>query len=80
LESLKATAEPLLSKAITPTKAIEELLKDNALQLWVKQGMGIHRDKRSTCAFCRQDLPHDIWQVLDEHFSKESGDLETALD
>ncbi|MBH2067568.1 MAG: AAA family ATPase, partial [Burkholderiales bacterium] len=80
LESLKATAEPLLSKVITPTKAIEELLKDNALQLWVKQGMGIHRDKRSTCAFCRQDLPHDIWQVLDEHFSKESGDLETALD
>lgn len=80
LESLTASAEPLLSKAITPTKAIEELLKDSALQLWVKQGMGHHREKRDTCAFCRQDLPHDIWQVLDEHFSKESGDLETALD
>lgn len=69
-----------MSKAITPTKAIEELLKDSALQLWVKQGMGYHREKRDTCAFCRQDLPHDVWQVLDEHFSKESGDLETALD
>jgi wobble nucleotide-excising tRNase len=80
LVSLTATAEPLLSKAITPTKAIEELLKDSALQLWVKQGMGHHRQKRGTCAFCRQDLPHDIWQVLDEHFSKESDDLETALD
>lgn len=80
LESLTATATPLLSKAITPTKAIEELLKDSALQMWVKQGMGHHREKRDTCAFCRQDLPHDIWQVLDEHFSKESGDLETALD
>lgn len=80
LDSFTATAEPLLSKAITPTKAIEELLKDSALQLWVKQGMGHHREKRSTCAFCRQDLPHDIWQVLDEHFSKESGDLETSLD
>lgn len=80
LESLTATAEPLLSKTITPTKAIEELLKDSALQLWVKQGMGHHREKRDTCAFCRQDLPHDIWQVLDEHFSKESGDLETSLD
>lgn len=80
LESLSAAAEPLLSKTITPTKAIEELLKDSALQLWVKQGMGHHREKRDTCAFCRQDLPHDIWQVLDEHFSKESGDLETALD
>lgn len=80
LASLTATATPLLSKTITPTKAIEELLKDSALQLWVKQGMGHHREKRDTCAFCRQDLPHDIWQVLDEHFSKESGDLETALD
>lgn len=80
LESLTSTAEPLLSKAITPTKAIEELLKDSALQLWVKQGMGHHREKRGACAFCRQDLPHDIWQVLDEHFSKESGDLEAALD
>lgn len=25
-------------------------------------------------------MPHDIWQTLDEHFSKESGDLETDLD
>lgn len=80
LDSLTATAEPLLSKTITPTKAIEELLKDSALQLWVKQGMGHHREKRGTCAFCRQDLPHDIWQVLDEHFSKESSELETSLD
>ena len=80
LESLTAIAEPLLSKAITPTKAIEELLKDSALQLWVKQGMLHHRKKRDTCAFCQQNLPHDIWHVLDEHFSKESGDLETALD
>lgn len=80
LNTLTATAEPLLSKTITPTKAIEELLKDSALQLWVKQGIGHHREKRDTCAFCRQKLPHDIWQVLDEHFSKESGDLEAALD
>lgn len=80
LESLTVTAAPLLSKTITPTKAIEELLKDSALQMWVKQGMEHHREKRDTCAFCRQDLPHDIWQVLDEHFSKESDDLEMALD
>lgn len=80
LEALTAAVAPLLSKTITPTKAIEELLKDSTLQIWVKQGMGHHREKRDTCAFCRQDLPHDIWQVLDEHFSKESVDLETALD
>lgn len=79
-DSLRDKAEPLLSKAITPTKPIQELLNDSVLQLWVKQGVAHHRDKRDTCAFCRQSLPHDIWLTLDEHFSKESGDLETALD
>lgn len=80
LDSLSSTAAQLLSKEITPTKPIQELLNDSVLQLWVKQGIGHHRDKRDTCAFCHQSLPHNIWQVLDSHFSKESGDLETALD
>lgn len=80
LDSLCSTAEPLLSKEITPTKPIQELLNDSALQLWVKQGIGHHREKRDTCAFCRQALPDNIWQVLDSHFSKESGELEAALD
>lgn len=79
-DSLKGSAEPLLSKTISPTKPIQELLNDSVLQLWVKQGIGHHRDKRDTCAFCRQSLPHDIWQTLDQHFSKESGDLETVLE
>lgn len=79
-DSLKGKAEPLLSKAITPTKPIQELLNDSVLQLWVKQGIVHHRDKRDICAFCHQSLPHDIWQRLDEHFSKESDDLEIALD
>ena len=30
---------------------------DSILQLWVKDGMPHHRDKRETCAFCRQNLP-----------------------
>lgn len=80
LDSLQSTAQSLLSKEIKPTTPIQELLNDSVLQLWVKQGIGHHRDKRDTCAFCRQSLPHNIWQTLDEHFSKESGELETALD
>lgn len=80
LDFLKVKAEPLLAKVITPTRPIQELLNDSVLQLWVKQGIAHHRDKRDTCAFCRQSLPDDIWLTLDEHFSKESGDLETALD
>lgn len=78
--SLAATAEGLLQRTITPTQAIQELLNDSVLQLWVKDGMPHHRDKRDTCAFCRQELPHDIWQVLDSHFSKESTELEADID
>lgn len=80
IESIKKTAEDLLSKSINPTQPIQELLNDSVLQLWVKQGIPLHKEKRGTCAFCRQNLPHDIWQVLDSHFSKESSDLESSID
>lgn len=80
LDSLKDIAEQLLHKKITPTNPIQELLNESLLQIWVKQGMAHHRDKRTTCAFCRQSLPTDIWQTLDAHFNKESAALETDLD
>jgi wobble nucleotide-excising tRNase len=80
IESITKTAEVLLSKSITPTQPIQELLNDSVLQLWVKQGIPFHKEKRDACAFCRQNLPHDIWQVLDSHFSKESSDLESSID
>lgn len=80
IESINKVAEELLSRSIKPTLAIQELLNETALQAWVKQGIPLHKDKRDTCAFCRQNLPHDIWQVLDSHFSKESSDLESSID
>lgn len=80
IESINKVAEELLSRAIKPTLAIQELLNETALQAWVKQGIPLHKDKRDTCAFCRQNLPHDIWHILDSHFSKESSDLESSID
>jgi wobble nucleotide-excising tRNase len=80
IEPIKKVAEELLSRSIKPTLALQELLNEAALQTWVKQGIPLHREKRDTCAFCRQRLPHDIWQVLDSHFSKESSDLESSID
>lgn len=78
-DSLMSQAEPLLSKSITPTKPIQDLLNDSLLQQWVKQGISHHRNKRDACAFCQQSLPHNIWQILDEHFNQESDDLEGEL-
>lgn len=80
IDSIKTVAQELLSRSIKPTQAIQELLNETALQAWVKQGIPLHKDKRDTCAFCRQSLPHDIWQVLDSHFSEESSNLESSID
>lgn len=80
IDSIKKVSEGLLTRTIAPTQPIQELLNDSILQSWVKSGIPLHKDKRDTCAFCRQELPHDIWQVLDSHFSKESSDLESAID
>lgn len=79
IDSIKMIAEELLSRSVKPTQAIQDLLNEAALQSWVKQGIPLHKEKRDTCAFCRQDLPHDIWQIMDAHFSKESSDLESAI-
>ena len=80
ISDIKSMAQSLLGKAITPTKPIQELLNNSVLQHWVKDGIPHHRDKRDTCAFCRQELPHDIWEVLGSHFSKEFSELESSLD
>ncbi|AWI76444.1 hypothetical protein CEW83_15515 [Parazoarcus communis] len=79
-DSIKTVAKELLSRSIRPTQAIQELLNETTLQAWVRQGIPLHKDKRDTCAFCRQNLPHDIWHILDSHFSKETSDLESSID
>jgi wobble nucleotide-excising tRNase len=79
ISSLYETSKTLLTKNITPTKPIQELLDDAILQTWVKEGIPLHRGKRDHCGFCGQQLPIDLWTNLDEHFSKESTDLETDL-
>jgi len=79
LVTLRETARELLSRKITPSKPIKELLDDAVLQAWVKDGIPHHQDKRETCGFCGQKLPDDLWTKLDEHFSKESGELESAI-
>jgi len=77
--SLHSTAKNLLSKKIMPTEPIQELLDDAVLQAWVKEGIPHHKNKRNKCGFCGQTLPADLWKKLDEHFNKESADLEAAL-
>ncbi|MFJ9993735.1 AAA family ATPase [Pseudomonas putida] len=78
-KKISESCHNLLTSKVTPTSPIKELLDNNALQDWVKQGVNLHKGSRKTCAFCRQNLPHDIWDILTAHFNKESEALETKL-
>ncbi|QHS56547.1 AAA family ATPase [Mucilaginibacter sp. 14171R-50] len=71
--------ETILQQKITPSKPITELINDSLLQEWVRQGIDKHRGKRATCGFCGNDLGSDLWDKLDQHFSKESEELRNKI-
>lgn len=73
--TLAVIANNLLTRTVRPTTAIQDLLADKALQNWVKEGLAHHRDKRTTCGFCSNALPADLWAKLDAHFNLDSQAL-----
>lgn len=78
-QSLYDEVNELVTKKITPSKPIQELLDNHLLQEWVKKGQEYHYGKRDKCGFCGNPLPSELWQKLDEHFNKESEDLQGSL-
>lgn len=78
-KTILETSENLLGRVIKPSIPIQELLNDAVLTLWVRDGIEQHRGKRETCGFCGQQLPEDLWNKLDAHFSKESEELREAI-
>lgn len=79
LPSIHNIALGLSNKKIKPSVPIQELLNDAILASWVRNGIEYHRGKRIRCGFCGQNLPEDLWNRLDAHFSKESEDLREAI-
>lgn len=77
--TLVSKAKELIEKKIQASDPIQELLNDAILETWVRDGREHHKEKRSRCAFCGNDLPSDLWGKLDKHFNKESEALRTAI-
>ncbi len=70
----------LISKRITVTDTIKELLEDSLLQNWVEKGIEYHRNKHNKCAFCGNEIDPDRWKELDAHFSRESEELKQLIE
>jgi wobble nucleotide-excising tRNase len=73
------TSKDVLFRVIKPSIPIQDLLNNAVLELWVRDGIEHHKGKRTTCGFCGQKIPYDLWKKLDAHFSKESEDLRGAI-
>ncbi|MBO9682949.1 MAG: AAA family ATPase [Flavisolibacter sp.] len=79
-QSYYSTTKEIVEKRISPSKPITDLVQDALLQAWVRDGIDKHKGKRSTCGFCGNPLPADLWEKLDAHFVKESEDLRRRIE
>jgi wobble nucleotide-excising tRNase len=80
LNTVNTKAKELVTKSISRSNKIEQLLKDAILNRWVKEGRQIHKGKIDKCSFCGNYIAEERWKELDSHFDEESGKLEAELD
>lgn len=73
IPSIHKEVNELLSVIVT-AKVIERLKTNPTLNEWVKQGKDLHKDKEQ-CEFCGNDLPVDLIDNLNKHFSKDYDEL-----
>ncbi|PTQ90920.1 wobble nucleotide-excising tRNase [Nitrosomonas nitrosa] len=72
--------ETLVTKKISESDKIEELVKDAILNRWVNDGRTHHKDKRVNCAFCGNFITEERWVKLERHFDEESEKFEKDID
>jgi len=80
LATLNIKAKELVTKSISSSNKIEQLLKDAILNRWVKEGRQLHKEKLEQCSFCGNDISLERWKELDSHFDEESEKLEKEID
>ena len=67
-----------VTKKITLTKTLQELVENELLQDWVDRGREVNKD-RKRCAFCGNPISEERWEEINAHFSKESEELKNCL-
>lgn len=68
-----------LLERIATANVIDKLKEDVNLEKWVKEGLSLHIDK-SICQFCGNELPEDLLDNLNKHFSEEYSHLINEID
>lgn len=79
-ENINSKAKELVTKSISSSDKIEQLLKDAIINRWVKEGRQIHKDKLQNCSFCGNEISKERWEQLESHFDEESEKLEKDIE
>ncbi|MCW7491962.1 AAA family ATPase [Leptospira sp. 2 VSF19] len=79
ISTISSKAEALITKPISSSDKIEQLVKDSILNRWVNEGKQHHKGKLAKCSFCGSDITDERWKVLDSHFDEESEKLEKEI-
>lgn len=80
LIEFSSKAEVFITKPISSSDKIEQLVKDSILNRWVKEGRQLHKNKLEQCSFCGNEISTERWKELDSHFDEESEKLEKEID
>ncbi|XTB53546.1 AAA family ATPase [Fusobacterium nucleatum] len=81
LQTLNNKVKEVVTRPITPSNKIEELVKIAVLNRWVKEGRKIHKENDlKECSFCGNKISEERWEELDKHFDEESEKLEKEID
>ena len=77
---LAIEAEDLVTRKISASDKIEELVKNAVLNRWVNEGRKHHKEIYENCAFCGNTITEKRWEALEKHFDEESEKLEINID
>lgn len=64
----------ILHKKVTAQQIIEKLKNNPELGFWVRKGIDLHKNE-TICQFCGNELPSDLFDRLNRHFSDEFDKL-----
>ena len=73
------TLKELLERQPASEKKIQKLLDNKNLSKWVEDGKDLHEQK-SECQFCGNELPPNLIDTLNKHFSKDYGILKQDIE
>lgn len=76
LAECQRKAKELLSKELSVSQSIKELIDNNYLNQWVRDGKALHEQEgKCKCLFCGNDIDDSLWGKLDQHYNKQSENL-----